>query len=140
MSGHRRPAVALHDVLRSSLHNRSDGRGARNSSDSEHLGPGLGQDASTDVPGWTRWWPGGLVDRLVALDRVKAAADAEGMVIMAELCERAEFWVDPRNNDGGEICAPVLVADKIAPARRCGGYQAPAPERSRVTQPVARSG
>ena len=89
---------------------------------------------------WTRWWPGGLVDRLVALDRVKAAADAEGMVIMAELCERAESWVDPRNNDGGKICAPVLVADEIAPARRCGGYQKPAPERSRVAQPVARSG
>jgi len=32
---------------------------------------------------WTRWWPGGLVDRLVALDRVKAAADAEGGKIRA---------------------------------------------------------
>ena len=89
---------------------------------------------------WTRWCLVALVDRLVALDRVKAAADAEAMVIMAELCERAESRVEPRNNDGGEICAPVLVADKIAPARRCCGYQAPAPERSRVAQPVARSG
>ncbi|MDQ3450752.1 MAG: HNH endonuclease [Actinomycetota bacterium] len=59
---------------------------------------------------------GALVDRLVELERVKADADAEGMVIMAGLCDRAEGWIDWGLVEGHGPGPSDLVANEIAPA------------------------
>lgn len=54
---------------------------------------------------------GAWVDELVECERVRATADFQAMVIMAGLCARAEDWLAERRTVGGEIYAPVRVAE-----------------------------
>jgi len=56
---------------------------------------------------------GAWVDELVECERVKATADAQAMVIMAGLCKRAEDWLAEQRTVGGEIYAPVRVAEEF---------------------------
>ena len=62
---------------------------------------------------------GDLLDRVVRLERVKAAADAEQMILYAAMATRAETW--QHNHDPG-YADPVgpddLVAAEIGPALR----------------------
>ena len=64
---------------------------------------------------------GAWVDELVESERLKATADAQAMVIMAGLCERAEDWLAERRTVGGEIYAPVRVAEE--PRERDGTWR-----------------
>src|SRR3954453_15885952 len=76
---------------------------------------------------------GAWTDRLVGLERVKAAAEAEQMQVLVGLRERAQDWLDrdearilagcatPAGRVAGRAGAPgaeELVADEIAPALR----------------------
>lgn len=64
--------------------------------------------------------PGGvLVDELISLAKVKAAAEARSMLVMAELVRRAEAWAAQPHRLGSDSVAPEEAAgDEIAAALR----------------------
>ena len=60
---------------------------------------------------------GALLDRVVQLERVKAAADAEQMILYAAMCTRAETWQDIHDPTFTDPVGPDdLVAAEIGPA------------------------
>ena len=62
---------------------------------------------------------GALLDRVVQLERVKAAADAEQMILYAAMCTRAETWQDIHDPGFTDPVGPDdLVAAEIGPALR----------------------
>ena len=60
---------------------------------------------------------GSLLAYAIELERVKAAADAEQMLVYAALCTRAETWQQLHDDTGQTRIGPAdLVAAEIAPA------------------------